>query len=119
MDGLRIGGTVINHLRYADDKVILAESEDQLQRLITVGVAQSEEKGLHLNSAKSFSMVCVFKVDNYSYMPHRRLREYSGTSTDVYIFIKLFSSDASCEKEIRRRIGIVKSTFTSMNKYEL
>ena len=32
MDGFRIGGTVVNHLRYADDTVIIAESEEQLQR---------------------------------------------------------------------------------------
>ena len=34
MDGFRIGGTVVNNLRYADDTVIIAESEEQLQRLI-------------------------------------------------------------------------------------
>ena len=32
MDGFRIGGTVVNNLRYADDTVIIAESEEQLQR---------------------------------------------------------------------------------------
>ena len=42
---------------YADDTVIVAESEEQLQRLINVVVAKSEAKGLHLNSAKSFSIV--------------------------------------------------------------
>ena len=57
MKGFRIGGTVVNNLRDADDTVIVAESEEQLQRLINVVVSQSEEKGLHLNSAKSFSMV--------------------------------------------------------------
>ena len=58
MEGFKIGGTVVNnyHLRYADDTVIVAESEEQLQRLINVVVANSEEKGLHLNSAKSFSI---------------------------------------------------------------
>ena len=57
IEGFRIGSTVVNNLRYADDTVILAESEDQRQRLINVVVAKSEEKGLHLNSAKSFSLV--------------------------------------------------------------
>ena len=56
MEGFRIGGTVVNNLRYADDTVIVAESEDKLQRLINVVVAKTEEKGFHLNSAKSFSM---------------------------------------------------------------
>ena len=31
MDGFRIGGTVVNNLRYADDTVIIAESEAQIQ----------------------------------------------------------------------------------------
>ena len=57
MEGFRIGGTVVNNLRYAYGTVIVAESEEQLQCLINVVVAKSEEKGLHLNSAKSFSMV--------------------------------------------------------------
>ena len=53
MKGLRIGGIVVNNLSYADDTVIVAESEEQLQRLINVVLAKCEEKGLHLNSAKS------------------------------------------------------------------
>ena len=57
MDGFRIGVTVVNNLRYADDTVIIAESEEQLQRLINVVVTKREEKGLYLNSAKSFTMV--------------------------------------------------------------
>ena len=32
MDGFRIGGTVVNNLRYADDTVIIAESEKVIQR---------------------------------------------------------------------------------------
>ena len=57
IDGFRIGGTVVNNLRYADDTMIIAESEEQFQRLINVVVTKSEEKGLYLNSAKSFTMV--------------------------------------------------------------
>ena len=57
MDGFRIGGTVVNNLRYADDTVNIAESEEQLQRLINVVVTKCEEQGLYLNSAKSITMV--------------------------------------------------------------
>ena len=38
MEGFRIGGKVVNNLRYADDTVILAESEQQLQQLINTVV---------------------------------------------------------------------------------
>ena len=57
MDGFRIGSTVVNNFRYADDTAIIAESEEQLQRFIDVVVTKSEEKGLYLNSAKSSAMV--------------------------------------------------------------
>ena len=40
MDGFRIGGTVVNNLRYADDTVIIAESKEQLQRLLNVVVTK-------------------------------------------------------------------------------
>ena len=50
MEGFRIGGKVVNNLRYADDTVILAESEQQLQQLINTVVTESELNGLYLNS---------------------------------------------------------------------
>ena len=57
MEEFIVNGTVINNLRYADGTVIISESEEQLQCLINVIIAYSEEKGLVLNSAKSFNMV--------------------------------------------------------------
>ena len=58
MEGFRIGGKVVNNLRYADDTVILAdESEQQLQQLINTVVTETELIGLYLNSTKSITMV--------------------------------------------------------------
>ena len=114
MDGFRIGGTFVNNLRYADDTVIIAESEEQLQRLINVVVTQSEEKGLYLNSAKSFTMV----FSKASQIPTCNINVQGKILEQVHSFVYLgsqFTSDARCE-EIRRRIGIAKSAFTSMIK---
>ena len=115
MDGFRIGGTVINNLRYADDTVIIAESEEQLQCLINVVVTKSEEKGLYLNSAKSFVMV----FSKASQIPSCNINVHGKILEQVHSFIylgSLFTSVARCEKEIRSRIGIAKSAFTSMSK---
>ena len=115
MDGFRIGGTVVNHLRYADDTVIIAESEEQLQRLINVVVTKSEENGLYLNRAKSFAMV----FSKASQFPIYKINVHGKILEQVHSFVylgSLFTSDARCEKEIRRRIGIAKSAFTSMSK---
>ena len=40
----RIGGAVVNIQRYADDTIILAESEEQLHRLINLVVAKVRKK---------------------------------------------------------------------------
>ena len=113
MDGFRIGGTVVNNLRYADDTVIIAESEEQLQRLINVVVTKSEKKGLHFNKVLRHG---VFEGFTNLYMQHQCSRQDTGTSTLVLCLGSQFTSDARCEKEIRRRIGIAMSVFTSMSK---
>ena len=43
-------------------------------------------------------------------------RLYVGFIVYIVYLGSQFTSDARCEKEIRRRIGIVKSAFTSMSK---
>ena len=43
MDGVRVGRTVINNVRYAADTVIITEFENQLQRLNNVIVTESEK----------------------------------------------------------------------------
>ena len=115
LHGFRIGGTVVNNLRYADDTVIISESEEQLQRLINVVVTKNEEKGLYLNSANSFTMV----YSKASQIPTCNINVHGKILEQVYSFVYLgsqFTSDARCEKEIRRRIWIAKSAFTSMSK---
>ena len=113
MDSFRIGGTVVNNLRYADDTVIIAEYEEQFHRLFIIVVTMSEVKGLYLNSAKSFTMV----FSKASQIPTCNINVHGKTLEQVHSFVYLgsqFTSDARCEKEIRRRIGIAKSAFTSI-----
>jgi hypothetical protein len=115
MDRFKIGGKVINNLRYADDTVIIAESEEQLQQLINVVVGESEKKGLYLNSSKSFTMVFSKAPLN----PKCNITVHGNTLEQVQSFVylgSLFTSDARCDREIRRRISIAKSIFTTMNK---
>ena len=114
MEGFRIGGKIFNNLRYADDTVILAESEQQLQQLINTVVTESELKGLYLNSTKSFTMVFSKAKVNPACSVSVHKNVLGQAQSFVYLG-SLFTSDARSDKEIRRRIGIAKSTFTSMN----
>ena len=49
MQGFTVGGHNINNLRYADDTILFAKSEDKLQELLDVVVASSKTKGLSIN----------------------------------------------------------------------
>ena len=85
------------------------------KRLINVVVTKSEEKGLYVNSAKSFTMV----FSKASQIPTCNINVHGKILEQVHSFVYLgsqFTSDARCEKEIRRRIMIAKSAFTSMSK---
>ena len=50
--GIKIAGRNINNLRYADDTILMAESEEELSLLMKVK-QESEKVGLKLNIQKA------------------------------------------------------------------
>ena len=50
--GIKIAGRNINHLRYADDTTLMAESEEELKSLVMKVKVESEKVGLKLNIQK-------------------------------------------------------------------
>ena len=50
--GIKIAGRNINHLRYADDTTLMAESDEELKRLLMKVKEESENVGLKLNIKK-------------------------------------------------------------------
>ena len=51
--GIKIARRNINHLRYADDTTLMAESEEELKSLLIKGNEESEKVGLKLNIQKT------------------------------------------------------------------
>ena len=51
--GIKIAGRNINHLRYADDITLTAESEEELKSLLAKVKEESEKVGLKLNIQKT------------------------------------------------------------------
>ena len=51
--GIKIAGRSINHLRYADDTTLMAESEKELKSLLMRVKVESEKVGLKLNIQKT------------------------------------------------------------------
>ena len=55
--GINIAGRNISNLRYADDTTLMAESEEELKRLLMKVKEGSEKVGLKLNIQKTKIMV--------------------------------------------------------------
>ena len=51
--GIKIARRNINHLRYADDITLMAESEEELKNLLMKVKEESEKVGLKLNIQKT------------------------------------------------------------------
>ena len=47
--GIKIAGTNINNLRYADDTILMAESKEELKSLLMKVKEESEKVGLKIN----------------------------------------------------------------------
>ena len=50
---IKIAGRNINNLRYADDTTLMAESKEELKRLLMKVKGESEKAGLKLNIQKT------------------------------------------------------------------
>ena len=65
--GIKIAGRNINHLRYADDTTLMAESEKELKSLLMKVKEESEKVGLKLNIQKTkimaFSPITSWQID--------------------------------------------------------
>ena len=65
--GIKIAGRNINHLRYADDTTLMAESEEELKSLLMKVKEESEKVGLKLNIQKTKIMtigpITLWEID--------------------------------------------------------
>ena len=57
--GIKIVGTNINNLRYADDTTLMAESEEKLKSLLMKVKEEREKAGLKLNIQKTKIMASI------------------------------------------------------------
>ena len=65
--GIKIAGTNINNLRYADDTTFMAEIEEELKSLLMKVKEESEKVGLKLNIQKTnimaYSPITSWEID--------------------------------------------------------
>ena len=101
--GIKIAGRNINNLRYADDTILMAESEEKLKSLLMKVKEESEKVGLKLNIQKTKIMtsgpITSWEIDG----------ETVETVSDFIFLGTKIIADGDCSHEIKRHTPWEKS----------
>jgi hypothetical protein len=114
LEGVKIGGYNCNNLRYADDTILIASTEEDLQRMIDTVSRESIKMGLSLNVKKS---ECMSITKNKS-PPTCNVNINGESIKQVVRFNYLgftITSDGRCDVEIKKRIALSKQAFQKMS----
>ena len=107
--GIKIAGRNINNLRYADDTIPMAESEEELKSLLMKVKEESEKVGLKLNSQKTKIMasgpITSWQIDGKT----------METVTDFILGGSKITADGECSHEIKRYLPFGRKLMTNLD----
>ena len=107
--GIKISGRNINNLRYKDDITLMAESEEELKRLLMKVKEESEKVGLKFNIQKTKIMA---SGPNTSWQIDGETME---TVTDFIFLGSQITGDGDCSHEIKRRLLLGRKAMTNLD----
>ena len=101
--GIKIARRNINNLRYADDIILMSESEEKLKSLLMKVKVESDKVGLKLNIQKTKIMVSSpitsWEIDG----------ETAETVSNFILGGSKITADGDCSHEVKRRLPWKKS----------
>ena len=108
--GIKIAGRNSNHLRYADDTTLMAESEEELKSLLMkVKVESFEKVGLKLNIQKTKIMaaspITSWETDGQTV----------ETVSDFIFGGSKITADGDCSHEIKRHLLLGRKVMTNLD----
>ena len=104
--GIKIAGSNINNLRYADDTTLLAESEGELKSLLMKVKAESEKVGLKLNIQKT-KIMASSPITSW---------ETDGETVSDFIFGgSKITADGDYSHEIKRCLLLGRKVMTNLD----
>ena len=107
--GIKIAGTNINNLRYADDTTLKAESEEELKSLLMKVKEETEKVGLKLNIEKmkimAFGPITSWEIDG----------ETAETVADLIFLGSKITADGDCSHEIKRHLLLGRKVMTHLD----
>ena len=107
--GIKIAGRNVNNLRYADDTILMEESEEELKRLLMKVKVESEKVGLKLNIQKTKIMasgpITSWQIEG----------ETVETVSDFIFWGSKITADGDYSHEIKRRLLLGKKLMTNLD----
>ena len=104
--GIKIPGRNTNNLRYADDTILMAESEEELKSLLMKVKVESEKVGLKLNIQKT-KIMASGPITSW---------EIDGETVSEFIFWgSKISADGDCSHEIKRPLLLGRKAMTNLD----
>ena len=107
--GIKIAGRNINNLRYADDTTHMAESQEELKRLLRKVKEESEKVGLKLNIQKTEIMasspITSWQIDG----------ETVETVSDFIFLGSKITAECDCSHEIKRCLLLERKVMTNLD----
>ena len=107
--GIKIARRNANNFRYADDTTLMAESEDELKRLLMKVKEESEKTGLKLNIQKKKIMVSRTII---SWQIDGQIVE--TVTHFIYLGSKV-TADGDCSHEIKRCLLLGRKAMTNLD----
>ena len=107
--GIKIAKININNLRYADDPILMEESEGELKSLLMKVKEESEKVGLKLNIQKTKIMA---SGPTTSWEIHGEIVE---TVSDLILGGFKITVDGDCSHEIKRRLRLGRKVMTNLD----
>ena len=107
--GIKIAGRNISNLRYADDTILMGQSEEELKSLLMKVKEENEKVGLKLNIQKTKIMapgpITSWQIDG----------ETVETVADFIFLGSKITADGDCSHEIKRHLLFGRKAMTNLD----
>ena len=114
LEGTSIGGRNISNLRYVDDTVLVSDTKEGLQSLVTAAKIESEKAGLGMNVKKTKTMI-VSKQENVNIKADIQIDNETLEQVSTFKYLgQTITPDGKNDLEIKIKIAIAKNRFQQM-----
>ena len=107
--GIKIAGRNINNFIYAGDTTLMAESEEELERLLMIVKEKGQKVGLKFNIQKTKIMgscpITSWQIDGKT----------METVRDFILGVSKITADGDCSHEIKRRLLLGRKAMNNLD----